>query len=115
MKFQISPLIRKIANIGTTIALINNGTDPQMATRYGQLAEGFVTGITLEGGKEDVMARLQTSFIDSIFQILKYETDIETGYEIAKGIANDLFNLENFYQYLKVIDSESLMINNLNP
>lgn len=111
MKFQISPLIRKIANIGTTIALINNGTDPQMATRYGQLAEGFVTGITLEGGKEDVMTRLQTSFIDSTFQILKYETDIEIEYEIAKGIANDLFNLENFYQYLKVIDSESLMIN----
>lgn len=111
MKFQISPLIRKIANIGTTIALINNGTDPQMATCYGQLAEGFVTGITLEGGKEDVMTRLQTSFIDSTFQILKYETDIEIEYETAKGIANDLFNLENFYQYLKVIDSESLMIN----
>lgn len=111
MKYQISPLIRKIANIGTTIALIDNGTDPQMATRYGQLAEGFLTGVTLEGDKEDVMVRLQRAFIDSTFQILNYETDIEIEYEVAKGIANDLFNLENFYQYIQEIDCEALIIN----
>lgn len=111
MKFQISPLIRKIANIGTAIALINNGTDPQMATRYGQLAESVLSGITLEKCKEGVMTRLQRTFIDSTFQVLKYETNIEIEYEIAKHIANDLFNLENLYQYLKVVDSETLMVN----
>lgn len=111
MKFQISPLIRKIANVGTTIALINNGTDPQMAARYGQLAEGMLSGITLKNDKEDVMTRLQKSFIDNTFQVLKYETDIEIEYETAKGIANYLFNLGNFYQYIETLDSEALLVN----
>lgn len=111
MKYKISPLIRKIANIATTIALINNGTDPQMASRYGQLAEGFLTGFTAEGNKEDVIIRLQKTFIDSTFQILNYETDIEIEYETAEKIANNLFDSESFYQYIEKANCEELMIN----
>lgn len=111
MKFQTSPLIRKIANIGTTIALINNGADSQMAARYGQLAEGFLSGITLNEPKEDVITKLQRTFIDSTFQVLKYSTDMEIEYETAIGLANDLFNLDNLNQYLKATDSELLLIN----
>lgn len=110
MKFQISPLIRKIANVGTAVALINNGTDPQMAARYGQLAEGMLSGISLKNDKENVMARLQKSFIDNTFQILKYEADIEIQYETAKTMAEYLFNQENFYQYIETIDSEALLV-----
>ena len=111
MKFQISPLIRKIANVGITIALINNGADSQVAARYGQLAEGLLSGITLKESKEDVITRLQRTFIDSTFQVLKYKVAMEIEYETARGLANDLFNLDNLYQYLKVVDSELLLIN----
>lgn len=111
MKFQISPLIRKIANIGTTIALINNGADPQMATRYGQLAEGMLSGITIEGRKEDVMTRMQKTFVDSTYKVLKYEMDIEIEYKTAEAIAKDLFDLNILSQYLETIDSETLLIN----
>ena len=57
------------------------------------------------------MDNWQRAFIDSSFQILNYETDIEIEYEVAKGIANDLFNLENFSQYIQKIECEALIIN----
>lgn len=110
MKIHISPLISKIASVGTTLALINNGADPQMASYYSQLAEGMVSGFVLENKKEDVMTKLQKIFVDSTFQILRYEINVEIEFETAKKIAEILFKIEHLYEYIASNDSETLII-----
>ena len=107
MKIKLNDLISKVANVTLSTILMANGIDDNTATNAGNIIEGLVSGISLEGNN-NTLKKLLSIYRTSIEAAFEME-EIELTGDLEEDIYTQLIDKENLLTYLNN-DADQLIV-----